>query len=285
MTEVSGSSDEEIKAIPRNNTSRRRIISPPINEEWPGRTDAITGGPSQKDKEPGKPRRSPKYSWRDLALEASQMVARIALKWLDEIDEMRVKSGHLQGGISGDIKWRLHKVKTGINILAQRAEDTGDTEYLRRRNAELEAQVRAVKMEKKLMTEDMTIMESKIKDLRREMRALKDRMGSRSVSLEPERVEKNVEGRTRTRGCEVRPRSRGKPDDKAQLVSLKEIDNSIEEMMAYDEQLSQQMDLIQKIREVGRRRIEEATGSESDLPKERMRDGKRSFGSRVVSNT
>lgn len=45
------------------------------------------------------------------------------------------------------------------------------------------------------------------------------------------------------------------------------------------------MDLIQKIREVGRRRIEEATGSESDLPKERMRDGKRSFGPRVVSNT
>lgn len=84
----------------------------------------------------------------------------------------------------------------GINILAQRAEDTGDTEYLRRRNAELEAQVRAVKMEEKLMTEDMIIMEGKIKDLRREMRALKDRMGSRSVSLEPERVEKNVKGRT-----------------------------------------------------------------------------------------
>lgn len=197
----------------------------------------------------------------------------------------RVKSGHMQGGISGDIKCRLHKVKTGINILAQRAEDTGDTEYLRRRNAELEAQVRAAKMEEKLMTEDMTIMEGKIKDLRREMRALKDRMGSRSDSLEPERVEKNVEGRTRTRGRELRPRSRGKPDDKAQLVSLKEIDNSIEEMMAYDEQLSQQMDLIQKIREVGRRRIEETTGSESDLPKERMRDGKRSFGPRVVSNT
>lgn len=116
------------------------------------------------------------------------------------------------------------------------------------------------------------------------MQTLKDRMGFRSVSLELERIERNVDGRTGTGGRESRPQSRGKPGDKGQPVSLQEIDNSIETMMAYDEQLSQQMDLIQKIREVGRRRIEEVTVSEFDLPKGQARDGRRCAGPWIVGN-
>lgn len=89
------------------------------------------------------------------------------------------------------------------------------------------------------MKENMIIMEGRIKELRREMRTLKDRMGFRSVSLELERIEKIVDGRTGTGGREPMPQSRGKPGDKGQPVSLQEIDNSIETMMTYDEQLSQ----------------------------------------------
>lgn len=157
------------------------------------------------------------------------MVARIASEWIDEIDEMRIKSGHLQGGISGDIKWRLNKIKMSVGILAQRAEDTRDVEFLRRRNAELEAQIKAAQMEERLMKEDMATMEGRIRDLRREMRALKDRMGSRSVSLEFEQLEENAEGRKGIRERELGPRGKEKLKLKSQTVSLKEIDNGIEE--------------------------------------------------------
>lgn len=280
MIDVCESSEDEIRATPRNNTSRRRIISPPM-EESKEQVSATPGGSSQKDKGLGKPRRSSKYSRINLVAEASQMVARIASEWIDEVDEMRIKSGHLQGGISGDIKWRLNKIKKSVGILAQRVEDTGDVEFLRRKNAELEAQIRAAQMEERLMKEDMATMEGRIRDLRREMRALKDRMGSRSVSLELEQLEENAEGRKGIRERKLEPRGKGKL--KSQTVSLKEIDNGIEEMLAYDEQLSQQMELIKKIRDVGRKQIGEATGSDSDLPRGKTKEGRRSSDPRVTS--
>lgn len=45
-------------------------------------------------------------------------------------------------------------------------------------------------------------MEGKIRELRREVRALKDRMGSRSASLEPERLARGVESLRGPNGAE-----------------------------------------------------------------------------------
>lgn len=179
---------------------------------------------------------------------------------------MRVKSGHLQGIISGEIKWRLQEAKKGIIILAERTEAKGDIKYLEKRNAELEAQLRAAKQEEKWLREDMDNMEGRIKELRQEMKILKDRMGSRSMSLEPERLEGNTEEQRKTAESKTKPGEKRKPRGKTdKALLLHEIDDSLGDLIAYDNHLSQHLELIGKIREMGRRRIEEVTESDLDM--------------------
>lgn len=88
----------------------------------------------------------------------------------------------------------------------------------------------------------MEVMEEKIKDLRRETTTLKKRVGSRS----PE------ENRKVGKYDQIRPWNKEKPGEKADCVhSLQDIDNNLEELLEYDNHLSQ-MELMRKIREVGR---------------------------------
>lgn len=100
-------SSDEIKGTPWNST-KRRIISPNMSS---GRMDTLIGSSSRKGKSPGKSQGSPRNSNGAPIAEPSREVARMALNWLDEIDHMRIKSDRLQGGISGEIKWRLRQVK------------------------------------------------------------------------------------------------------------------------------------------------------------------------------
>lgn len=76
---------------------------------------------------------------------ASSDFAGMAISWLEELDEMRVKSGNLQGQISGQMKKRIASVREAVNTLTGRADACGNAAFLKMRNAELTVQLNASK--------------------------------------------------------------------------------------------------------------------------------------------
>lgn len=65
--------------------------------------------------------------------------------------------------------------------------------YLRKNNKQLAAQLRASQLEEARMREDNSC-EDKIRDLKKEITALKDRRGSRSASSEMENTRRTRSG-------------------------------------------------------------------------------------------
>lgn len=64
--------------------------------------------------------------------------------------------------------------------------------------------------------------------------------------------------------------------DREQIFSMRDVKDRVEEMLEYDAQLSRQINLLEKLREEGRKVIEETQESGSDLPLQR--------GPRIVEN-
>lgn len=73
---------------------------------------------------------------------ASSDLAKQAFAWLEELDEMRAKSGNIQGKVSGTIKKKIAHVREVVATLMGRADACGDTAFLKMRNAELSVQLR-----------------------------------------------------------------------------------------------------------------------------------------------
>ncbi|XP_029177073.1 uncharacterized protein LOC114945152 [Nylanderia fulva] len=87
-----------------------------------------------------------------------------AVEWLEDIDTIRVRSSY-QGALSGQIRRRVEIVKETIRLLAEKLEDTGDPAYLRRRNAELLAELTTTKREFAKMKRDIEDLKRKVQDL------------------------------------------------------------------------------------------------------------------------
>lgn len=102
---------------------------------------------------------------------ASQLGAS-ALEWLDDLEIIRIGSGNLQGGLQSQMKRRVNALKEVIRVLAEKVEDIGDPAYLRRRNAELAAELKASKRETERLRRDLT-------DLRRVVDNLQDKVNLR----------------------------------------------------------------------------------------------------------
>lgn len=125
---------------------------------------------------------------------SSGVIAELARRWLEELDERRIKSGNIQGQISGEMKWRIESLHEAVQVLPNRIEAAGDVDYLRKNNNQLSAQLRASQLEEVRMREDLNSCEDKIRELKKEIRALKDRRGSRSVSPEIENTRRTAGG-------------------------------------------------------------------------------------------
>lgn len=169
------------------------------------------------------------------------------------------------------MKQRLDYLREAIQVLADRSEAAGDVDFLKRNNNELKAQLRAFEREEVRMREDLDSCERRIRDLKKEMRTLKERLGSRSPSLgtgNAGRVERgNSRGNPRvTKGSGNRQEPANGTRDKRQILSMRDVNDRMEEILEYDTQLSQQISLLEKLREEGRRIIEETQESGSDVP-------------------
>lgn len=113
---------------------------------------------------------------------ATAEIAGMATEWLNGIDKRRVKSKNLHGRLSGEMKQRIDYMHEVIRILANRSEAAGDVDFLKRSNKQLKAQLRVSEREEIRIREDLDSCERKIKDLKKEIGTLKDRMGSKSPS-------------------------------------------------------------------------------------------------------
>jgi len=98
---------------------------------------------------------------------------------------IRFKSKNLNGRLSGCLKDRIVCLRTIIRSLVDRAKDSGDLPYLRRRNDELAAQLRESKKEEIRLQSSLRESDLKNEKLNSEIQALRRRIGSKSSSMEP----------------------------------------------------------------------------------------------------
>lgn len=184
------SSEEEIKGMAHSST-RRRLISPKTNGgQGTKRTDVAESPPqSTMSLRHIAPTPSPQGGFSPRTMrqilegKASAEIAALAAEWLNGIDRRRIKSKNFHGKLSGEMKQRIEYLHDVIDILVKRSESTGNVDFLKKNNNELKARLQASEREEVRMREDLDGCERKIKDLKREIGALKNRMGYRSPSL------------------------------------------------------------------------------------------------------
>lgn len=88
----------------------------------------------------------------------------VALEWLSQLDTLRVKSGNLQGRVSGQMKIRIDRVREVINLLVSRAEARGDPQHLLSKNEAL--------------VKDLRLANRRIQDSRKEVKYGEERINA-----------------------------------------------------------------------------------------------------------
>lgn len=94
------------------------------------------------------------------------------LEWLDEVDRLRAKSGNLSGKVSGQMKQKVYKAKELIRTLVGRVDTVGDPTYLRAKNTELTAQLKAAKRRENEQRDEIDEQRKEIKELKKAVREL-----------------------------------------------------------------------------------------------------------------
>lgn len=72
-------------------------------------------------------------------------LAKRAIGWLEEMNDMRSKSGNTNGRLSGKMKKKIQLLKKAVHTLTGRTEACGDSAYLKIRNTKLSVQLRTAK--------------------------------------------------------------------------------------------------------------------------------------------
>jgi len=96
----------------------------------------------------------------------SDALRKLGLEWLDSIDAARKSSKNLKGGVHKTILSGVAKAKELIDVLVFRLEDRGDATRMRSQVVELTAQLRALKVEKDSMAQEMVILKREMDILR-----------------------------------------------------------------------------------------------------------------------
>lgn len=93
----------------------------------------------------------------DLLLEemSSSVLGGSMMEWVNRVEEIRVKSRKFQGRLSGEMKKCMGKIKEGTALLVARAEATGDPQFLRLRNSELDSRLLEVENENVRLKEQL----------------------------------------------------------------------------------------------------------------------------------
>lgn len=83
------------------------------------------------------------------------VVGRHADGWIQEVEELRIRCKNIQGRVSGGIKQRLVRIRQAVTVLVIKAESSGDPNFLRTRNRELEGKIRKLEEENTRLREEI----------------------------------------------------------------------------------------------------------------------------------
>ncbi|CAL1672547.1 unnamed protein product [Lasius platythorax] len=102
----------------------------------------------------------------ELQTSPAAQIGASALEWLNDVEIIRAGSSSFQGALSGQMKSRFGILKKVLCILAEKVEEVGDPGYLRRRNAELMAELEVSRRETALLRKDLSNLQRVVQDLR-----------------------------------------------------------------------------------------------------------------------
>jgi len=112
----------------------------------------------------------------------------------------------MNGRLSGVLKNRIACLRSVIMALVDRVKHTDDISYLRRRNDELVAQLRESRKEETGLQTCLKEADGKVNKLNLEIYELKRRIGSKSLSIEPEKTPPSLPiSRVKTGTSKTRP--------------------------------------------------------------------------------
>jgi len=176
--------------------------------------------------------------------------------WLRDIELVRIKSKSFNGRLSGCLKDRIVCTRSVIKILIDRLKDSGDVTFLHRRNDELASQLREAKREESRLNSYLKEADSKIDNLNSELFDLCRRIGSKSLSLEPERTPPSTArkslstlGGDRTPADDdVRRKKKRNKELSTVVESLQECDVQLQAMARCDERIAKFEDFLVQMR-------------------------------------
>lgn len=186
-----------------------RGVIPPASAKLPRRS----GGAAFRERyaDPGPPRSrkvrtevSLDLTFDDLPeIEMEEMssvdIGGTALEWLSQLDSMRIKSGNLQGRISGQMKLRIDKLKRIINMLVGRAEAKGDLGHYVKKNESLTSELRLAGKRLQDAKREAQYSERRAGELREEVRLLKESKTGPSDVIGRPGVSKSIQTSPRRR--------------------------------------------------------------------------------------
>lgn len=109
---------------------------------------------------------------------SSSVLGGAIFEWTSRIDDIRVKSKNLQGRLNGEMKKCVKNIKEGTAILVARSVATGDHQFLRMRNSELDSRLRESENENARLKEQLRRMSSGPSPPRRKRKTDQDASGT-----------------------------------------------------------------------------------------------------------
>ncbi|XP_025271030.1 golgin subfamily A member 6-like protein 22 [Camponotus floridanus] len=110
-----------------------------------------------------------------LSMTASDISAQ-ALEYLEHLEVIRVKSGRLQGGLSGELKKRKTCLEEMVRALQFKAESKNDPEFLKHKLGELMNEIKKHKKEEEKRNREVSELRETINELRKENREMREEL-------------------------------------------------------------------------------------------------------------
>lgn len=101
----------------------------------------------------------------------------IAVSWLHQVDQLRIKSSKISGRVSGQMRSRILKTQEAIWVLMRRAEAKDNLALLKHRNVSLMDDLRSSKKRVLDLKKELEYAENRVKMLHEEIRLLKTKTG------------------------------------------------------------------------------------------------------------
>lgn len=171
------------------------------------------------------------------------------LGWLEMIDQLRLKSGKLQGAISGQMKSNLANAREAVQVLVERAEAKGDPKFLAEKVDALKVEVKNSNRKASECKRELDFSESRNEELRGKIRKLKEKGYCDNCGCAAPKS---------TSATQTSPRNDGRygtqPQDPAMIVETKDdrIDECIKAVRGMEENLREMSLFLGNLRVGGR---------------------------------